>query len=169
MSRPLNNIAIARSLARLDVGERLFLWGFRAIAQCHRLGWPSMSEIRQVYDHFGVADAAPSLHAMLKIFACTGLTAVELHSPGCPCVSDSERLLLQAVAAAQRDEKETARRRFGYWLPSAAADWILEPACGLGRLFAARGLMLRSPGASFASRPDVMATQSSSIGSPTLH
>jgi hypothetical protein len=128
-----------------------------------------MAELQHVYDHFGVADAVPSLEAMIETFACTAHTAVELHCPGCPCVSGSEHLLLQAAAASQRGESELARRRFEYWLPEVAANWILGPADGLGRIFAKSGLMLRLRHASLAPLPATMAMQTWSVGSPTLH
>lgn len=169
MSRSIARTTMTRTLSQLDVGERLFVWGFRAIAQCHRLGWPSMAELQRVYDHFGVADAVPSLEAMIDTFACTAHTAVELHCPGCSCLSGSEHLLLQAAAASQRGESELARRRFEYWLPEIAADWILGPACGLGRIFAKSGLMLNVHHAFPAPLPATMARQTRSVGSPTLH
>jgi hypothetical protein len=128
-----------------------------------------MAELQRVYDHFGVADAVPSLDAMIESFACTAHTAVELHCPGCPCLSGSEHLLLQAAAAAQRGETDLAQRRFEYWLPEVAADWILGPACGLGRIFAQSGLMLRLHHTSPAPLPATMAMQTWPVGSPTLH
>jgi hypothetical protein len=169
MNRPATHRTIIRTLSQLDVSERLFVWGFRAIAQYHRLGWPNMTELQRVYDHFGVADAVPSLDAMIETFACTAHTAIELHCTGCPCLSSSEHLLLQAVASSQRGESELARRRFKYWLPEIAADYILGPACGLGRIFARSGLMLRLRHASAAPLPATMAMQTWPLGSPTLH
>lgn len=169
MSSPLNTAVPRDALAQCEVSERLFVWGFRGVAQCRRLAWPSMSEIQQVYGHFGVASAVTSLDAMLELFACTAHRAIELHCPGCPCMSTSEHLLLQAISAAQRGETERARERFENWLPDVAADWVLGPACGVGRIFADGGLSFPKRETSIASFPDTMSMQTWPVGSPTLH
>lgn len=169
MRRPPEETATADTLSQLEVGERLFVWGFRSVAQYRRIGRPSMTELQRVCDHFGVVDAVPSLDAMLETFACTAHTVIELHCPGCPCLSESEYLLLQAAAACQHGDTITGQRRFEFWLPEVAADWILAPACGLGRIFANSGLILRSRNTSFMPRGGTMALQTWPVGSSTLH
>ena len=127
--------------SRLNEAERLFIWGFRAVAQRQRLGWPTLGGIRAVYEHFHVEDAVPSVDAMIEIFASTAHTAIELHASGCPCVSDGEFRLLSATSRAQRGDLDRSRRQFEQWLPHLAADWIMAPACGLGRIFRTAGLL----------------------------
>jgi hypothetical protein len=129
-------------LPPLDFSERLFLWGFRAMVEYQWRGRPIIAAIRQVYGQFHVEDAVASLDALLQVFACTMHTAIEVHSPCCPCVSESEAFLLRAIAAVQAGSLEDARRRFEHWLPELAADWILTPACGLGRVFQAADMTL---------------------------
>jgi hypothetical protein len=102
----------------------------------------SLAAIREVYGQFHVDDAVASLDALLEVFARTAHTAIEVHSPCCPCVSRSEALLLQAIAAAQEDALEVARRSFERWLPDLAADWSLTPGCGIGRIFQMAGMRL---------------------------
>lgn len=168
-NRSLGYTGATSTLAALGVGERLFIWGFRSIAQYRRLGWPSMLEIQQVYRHFAVADAVAPLDAMFEVFACTARRAIELHYPGCPCVSEGECRLLQAVSAAQQGDSRLARNRFKHWLPELAADWIMPSICGLGQIFANAGLALSVRQAESSRTGETMRMRIWSLGSPTLH
>jgi hypothetical protein len=155
---------------QLSAAERLLIWGFRSLAQFRRLRWPTPLDIRQVYAHFSVADAVPALDAMFEAFACTAHTAIEVHSPTCPCMSAGEHGLLRAVSVAQHHRLDLARKQFECWLPPVAADWVLEPAQGLAIIFQAAGLMLPGRDSSeIGVRAAVVAMQSWPIGSPTLH
>ena len=149
--------------------ERLFIWGFRAIAQRQRLGWPTFNEIRQVYEHFGVEDAVSSVDALLETFACTAHTAIELHCPACRHVSSGELVLLEAMWAAQHELPARMRQRFECWLPPIAADWITEPACGLGKIFRSAGLLFPDRVVQTSMVDETMKVQSWPVGSPTLH
>jgi hypothetical protein len=169
MNRSLAYEDKSETLAGFGIGERLFIWGFRAVAQCHRLGWPSMHDLRQVYDHFGVADAVPSLDSMLEFFACTAHSSIELHCPGCPCVSDGECRLLRAISTARQGEIDLSRQQFEQWLPDIAVDWIMAPVCGLVRIFADAGLSLPVRQTNPSPIRETMSMRSWPIGSPTLH
>jgi hypothetical protein len=127
-------------MPRLDEGERLFLWGFRTIARHLRCECQAGVVIRQAYEQFVVDDAVASLEMLIEAFAYTAHTAIEVHSPDCPCVSACEMSLLRAMAAAQSGDLDAARRQFEVWLPELAADWILGPARGLGTIFQDAGL-----------------------------
>lgn len=157
------------TLDQLGGGERLFVWGFRAMAQFHRLGWPTIADLRQVYGHYGVADAVPSLDAMLEVFACTAHTAVQLHCPACRHLSSSEYHLLQAISEAQSGSFDQARQEFERWLPGVAADWILGPTCGLGMIFQTAGLILARHDGKPSNVHETMRMRSWPIGSPTRH
>jgi hypothetical protein len=157
------------TLPRYSVGERLFIWGFRASAHAQRGARPTIGELQQVYAYFNVADAVPSLDAMLEVFACTAHKAIELHCAGCPCVSRSEYDLLQAVATAQHGDVNEARQQFEQWLPTLASNWIMAPTCGLGRIFADAGLVLSARNAKASPVHATMTMRSWPLGSPTLH
>jgi hypothetical protein len=156
------------ALRRLDAAERLFLWGVRAMARHYRFGWPTLAEMREVYWHFGVADAVASLDALVGTFARAAHAPIETHSPGCPCVSPGERCLLRAAAAAQSGALAVARGELEQWLPDLAADWATEPLCGLGRLFEATGLNLPLREREMAAEPATMALRTWPAA-PTLH
>lgn len=156
-------------LPTLTAAERLFIWGFRAKARSGG-AVPSAADIQQVYDHFRVGDAVPSLDAIIEVFACTAHTAIEVHCPNCPRVSESERGLLRAVTAAQNERDDLVREQFECWLPPIGADWALFPVRGLATIFRIAGLVLperhRAP-----ATPGRMAAMKSWLvgGPPTLH
>ena len=137
--------------------------------QHYKFGRPTLPELRQVYAHFGVDDAIASMDALVGAFARAAYAPVDVHSPGCPCVSPSERCLLRAAAAAQSGALAIARRELARWLPDLAADWATEPLCGLGRLFQAAGLNLPMRERDLATAPQTMATRTWPVASPALH
>ncbi|QOZ07327.1 hypothetical protein [Bradyrhizobium sp. CCBAU 51765] len=160
-TRPLN-------LPALSAAERLFIWGFRAKAR--RGGAvPTAADIKEVYDHFRVGDAGPSLESIIEIFACTAHTAIEVHCPTCPRMSDSEHGLLRAIAAAQQERFEVAREQFECWLPPVGADWALAPVQGLATIFRMAGLILPDRQVRSFDQDQMMAMKTRLVGSPTLH
>ena len=155
-------------LPALCAAERLLIWGFRAKARSGT-AVPTAADIQEVYDHFRVGDAVPSLEAIVEIFACTAHTAIEVHCPTCPKMSESERGILHAIAAAQGERIDVAREQFESWLPPVGVDWALAPVGGLATIFRMAGLVLpdRQVGTPHIAR--TMAMKSWLVGSPTLH
>ena len=155
-------------LPALTAAERLFIWGFRAKARSGS-AVPTAADIQQVYDHFRVGDAVPSLEAIIEIFACTAHTAIEVHCPTCPRMSESEHGILRAIAAAQRERDDVAREQFERWLPSVGADWALAPVRGLATIFRMAGLILPDRHVEPSDQDRTMVMKSWLVGSPTLH
>lgn len=155
-------------LPALSAAERLFIWGFRAKARSGG-AVPTAADIQQVYDHFRVGDAVPSLDAIIEVFACTAHTAIEVHCPTCPKMSESEHGILHAIAAAQKEHIEVAREQFESWLPPVGADWALAPVRGLATIFRMAGLILPTRRVQTIGLEQTMAMKSWFVGSPTLH
>ena len=153
---------------QLEPGERLFLWGFRALAQHRHCGHPVLTALRECYSRFGVEDAAVLVDALADAFFHAAHTPIAIHSAPCPCVSDDEALLLRAMASAQFGDRAAARQRLAHWLPEAAAEWVLGPATELGRLFHAAGLSFCLAEVDGDATVQT-ATQSWPIGSRTVH
>ncbi|MET4447671.1 hypothetical protein ABIB75_005972 [Bradyrhizobium sp. GM2.2] len=120
-------------------------------------------------DHFGVGDAVPSLESIIEIFACTAHTAIAVHCPTCPRMSDSEHSMLRAIAAAQKERDDIAREQFECWLPPVGADWALAPVRGLATIFRMAGLILPDRHVPSLDHDQTMAMKSWLVGSPTLH
>lgn len=155
-------------LPALSAAERLFIWGFRAKARSGG-AVPTAADIQQVYDHFRVGDAVLSLDSIIEIFACTAHTAIEVHCPTCPRMSDSERGILRAIAAAQQDRVDVAREQFERWLPPIGADWALAPVLGLATIFRMAGLVLPDRHVQPIEHDGMLAMKSWFVGSATLH
>ena len=155
-------------LPALSAAERLFIWGFRANARSGS-ALPTATDIQQVYDHFRVGDAVPSLESIVRIFACTAHTAIAVHCPTCPRMSDSEHGMLRAIAAAQKERDDIAREQFECWLPPVGADWALAPVRGLATIFRMAGLILPDRHVPSLDHERTMAMKSWLVGSPTLH
>ncbi|UPK25928.1 hypothetical protein [Bradyrhizobium sp. 195] len=155
-------------LPALSAAERLFIWGFRAKARSSG-AVPTAADIQEVYDHFRVGDAVLSLESIIEIFACTAHTAIEVHCPTCPRMSDSEHGILHAIAAAQQDRVDVAREQFESWLPPVGADWALAPVRGLATIFRMAGLILPDRHVRTLDHDRTMAMKSWLVGSPTLH
>ncbi|MCA1390304.1 MULTISPECIES: hypothetical protein [Bradyrhizobium] len=155
-------------LPALSAAERLFIWGFRAKARSGS-AVPTAADIQQVYDHFRVGDAVLSLDSIIEIFACTAHTAIEVHCPTCPRMSDSERGILRAIAAAQQDRVDVAREQFERWLPPIGADWALAPLLGLATIFRMAGLVLPDRHVQPVEHDGMLAMKSWFVGSATLH
>ena len=155
-------------LPALGAAERLFIWGFRAKARSGA-AVPTPADIQQVYDHFRVGDAVPSLEAIVEVFACTAHTPLEVHCPTCPKMSESEHGILRAIAAAQKDRADVAREQLENWLPPVGADWALAPVRGLATIFRMAGLILPDRHVRIFGPGRTMAMKSWLVGSPTLH
>jgi hypothetical protein len=126
----------------LEIPERLLIWGCRTWAACSRSRICPVSELQEVFARFGVVEAVASLDALLCATARTAIRTIEVRCPRCPNLSDDELCLLQAAAAAQHRDFESARTHLQRWLPGPVANWALGPACGLGALFEDAGLVL---------------------------
>jgi len=145
MNRPLNSHtanADTTAMSRLSVAERLFIWGFRSLAQQQRPGSPTRAELHHVFEHFSVIDSVPSIDALLQTFDCTAHSSIELHIAGCCCLSAGEHNLLRTISAVQHKDYDTALMQFERWLPPVTASWALSPTRGLTTIFAAAGLTL---------------------------
>lgn len=155
-------------LPALCAAERLLIWGFRAKARSGG-AVPNAADIQEVYDHFRVGDAVLSLESIVEIFACTAHTAIEVHCPTCPRMSESEHGILHAIAAAQQDRIDVVREQFESWLPPVGADWALAPVRGLATIFRMAGLILPDRRVRSIDHGRTMAMKSWLVGSPTLH
>nr|WP_246754503.1 hypothetical protein [Bradyrhizobium diazoefficiens] len=116
-----------------------------------------------------MGDAVPSLESIIEIFACTAHTAIEVHCPTCPRMSDSEHGILHAIAAAQQDRIDVVRERLESWLPPVGVDWALAPVRGLATIFSMAGLILPDRHVRSFNHDRTVAMKSWLVGSPTLH
>jgi hypothetical protein len=163
------NSTSTETLLQLDLAERLFVWGFRSMAEYRRRGWPTMKEMHDVCGHFRVDGALPSFDELIEAFACAAHTSIEIHSPGCPCISESETYLLRAAASAQAGDLDAASRRFSRWVPSSATGWLVAPTCAIGSTFRGAGIIMPIRQAARAEAANGAALNWQAMGSHSLH
>lgn len=154
--------------ARLNAAERLFIWGFRALARPDAV-MPTYAEVCRVFDHFRVQGAVAHLEVLIDIFACTSHRAIELHCPHCAHLSESEYCILRAGAAAQRGQSDAARGMLDDWLPPLATEWASSPLRGITTIFRIADLLLPERFDRPAQRAHTESLRTWVVGSSTLH
>jgi hypothetical protein len=131
-----------QTAALLDEGERLLVIGCRMWVACITDRSCPLCPLEQVFDRFGIPDAAAALHDVLCTTARAATRPFQVHGPRCPQISEDEILLLRAAAFAQRRQFPAALRELQDWLPAAAAHSALGPLHELAVLLSEAGLTL---------------------------
>ncbi len=142
-------------VAALEPASWLVLWGLRHWALCHRReqsAWPMLNEL---FGRNEVGAAAFSLNGFMQITALTTKRSLDVRCPGCPKMSEDERLMLRAVYTAQKGDIEAARGILRDWLPETAVRMASHMIFGLADVLADAGLQLRPA----AARGDVWQLQ----------
>jgi hypothetical protein len=155
--------------AQLDRSERLFLWGFRSIAQHRNCGCPVLAATKHVYQRFQIEDAVTPLDALIDVFALNIHSAIEIHGPNCPCLAESEAALLRAMASAQSARLIGVRRGLERWLPEPAADQALGLLCEIAGIFQAAGLTFEPRNSRTSDADETAMVRSLMIESHALH
>ena len=166
----MTQLTAADDLRDLSRAEHLVLFGFRAMA----LGHGDCPALRGAFCGLLGADgdeALCNLMAFVRTVGWRGRRRVRLHTPGCCVLSDDERSVIAAVAAAQLslfgDGEGALSERLAELLGGPADEGCLMAAQAVAAALACHGLTLpeRAPPepAWFASAAGVSAP------SPTLH
>ena len=144
------------TLQDLDPAEHLLVWGLRTIAVGHG-DCPLLS--KTFISRCGPM-GAPALQAYFTLVQLIGMASrrrLQVHVPGCACVSVDETAVLGVVSAAQdavlRGDDSLLRMRIGFLTRSDFADSLRHTAQALARALSAGGqaLPVRIEGAPAAS------------------
>lgn len=139
---PFRARRVDRTAGALQQADAAFLDATRRWAASFRARQDPLPGLRRHLHPLGAAEAAFSVNALMEIVARTLRRPIDIHCPGCSCLSPDERRLLDAAALAQAGDHERAERALRSALLSAqGAEFALGPLAGLGRLFARAGLM----------------------------
>jgi hypothetical protein len=128
--------------ASLDEAERLLVTSCRMWVACITDRSCPLCPLEQVFERFGILDAAAALHEVLCTSARAARRPFQVHSPRCTQISEDEIMLLRATAFTQRGQFATALRELEDWLPAAAAHSALGPLHELAQLLRKAGLVL---------------------------
>lgn len=155
--------APASPLEALALSERFVLWNVRAWACCCRGRRLPAEPVVAAFANIGVPAAADALDAaMTRLVLATG-RPLAVHCPPHPGLSDDERTLLAAAAAAQRHDRDALTDLFAEVLMRPAAALVGRSLMEFGAAIAAVGVLLPQPG------PEAPAAVWPSSALATLH
>ena len=134
------------ALEALALSERFVLWNFRAWACCCRGRRLPAEPVVAAFADIGAPVAAEALDAaMTRLVLATG-RPLAVHCPPHPGLSDDERTLLAAAAAAQRHDRDALTTLFVDLLPPAACALVGRSLMEFGAAIARVGVLLPQPG-----------------------
>ncbi len=149
----LSSRTAATTMADLEPGEMLLVWGARYWRSCLRQGRASMPILWDVFHRNRIDQAVVPLSQFLDLIACQALRPAEIRCTACRYLGADEMRIAQAIALAQRQATEPAATMLSSWLAPAdlipgvamvcdialileQARWVLplrNPACLAGR------------------------------------
>jgi hypothetical protein len=130
------------SIEQLNRGESLLLGAVRVWVAKYRKRQCGLMDIAWMFRRFGIARAAPSLHAVMMHLSIAAERSIDIRCCKCPKVSPDETRLMDLVAHLQDGEEASARAILRFWLAPAAARLSMVPAWALAEVFRDAGLML---------------------------
>ena len=146
----LPSIAPIRRRSGLDDPAAVLLIGLRWWAEDTSRQHDPLPRLRQGMGIAGLSDSALAIDAFMTIAGCTTYRVLELHGPGCDCLSQDEKHLLHAASLVQAGHDALAERALRTALLTAqGADMALGPLQGIGQLFSAARLFFRCRTAPF--------------------
>lgn len=138
--------APASPLEALALSERFVLWNVRSWACCCRARRLPAEPVVSAFAGIGAPAAAAALDdAMTRLVLATS-RPLAVHCPPHAGLSDDERRLLAAVAAAQRHDRDDLARLFAGILPPPASALVGRSLIDLGAAMAMVGILLPQPG-----------------------
>lgn len=138
--------APASPLGALALSERFVLWNVRAWACCCRGRRLPAEPVVAAFANIGVPAAADALDdAMTRLVLATG-RPLAVHCPPYPGLSDDERILLAAAAAAQRHDGEALTHLFAAVLMPPASALVGRSLMEFSAAIATVGVILPQPG-----------------------
>ncbi len=151
----------------LDRAEAVLLLAVRWWVADRRKGEDPLPRLCEALGSAGAHDAAFSVDRLMEVIARSAVRPVEVHCPRCPGLSRDECQLLHAAALVQAGHVEQAEQSLRNCLLSVAgAECAIGPLEGLGELFAAAKLRLRTRRRPL---PMMEAWSSETAVQPTLH
>lgn len=146
----------------LASSERFLLWNFRAWACCCRSRRLPAEPVAAAFSNIGAPAAAAALDAAMTRLVLATTRPIAVRCPPHCGLSDDERTLLGAAAAAQRHDGEELTRLFAELLPAPARAPVGRSLMELAAAIATVGILLPQPG------PEMEADWPA-LAAPTLH
>ena len=136
----------ASALDGLALSERFVLWNFRAWACCCRGQRLPAEPVVSSFTRVGAPEAATALDAAMTRLVLATARPLAVSCPPHPGLSEDERRLVAATAAAQRHDRGEIARLFADLLPAPAVAAVSRALVDLGGGLAMVGILLPQPG-----------------------
>ena len=154
------------ALDALALSERFILWNVRAWACCCRGRRLPAEPVSNAFANIGVPAAAVALDAAMTRLVLATARPLAVHCPSYPGLSDDERRLVAAVAAAQRHDRDDLARLFADVLPPPAVALVGRSLMEFGAAIATVGILLPQSG---PETPVSVPPAWAGAAAPTLH
>jgi hypothetical protein len=128
----------------LDDQEAVLLIGLRWWAEDTSRQRDPLPRLRRGMGIAGLLESALPIDAFMIIAGRSTYRAIEVHEPGCDCLSQDEKYLLHAASLVQAGHNALAERALRTALLTAqGADMALGPLTVIGQLFSSDRLFFR--------------------------
>jgi len=94
-----------RRFSRCGFAEKMLFWSVRTWVQRLKREEAAEPLLAEAYGRLGMADAALTFDAAMSLLTASARRPIDVRCPSCPELSDDERLLARALAAAQRGDE----------------------------------------------------------------
>lgn len=156
----------ADPLDALALSERFVLWNFRAWACCCRGRRLPAEPVSASLAKVGAPQAAVALDIAMTRLVLEAARPLVVSCPPHPTLSEDERILVAATAAAQRHDRHDLARLFVDLLPAPASALVGRALIDLGAAIATVGILLPQPG---PEAPVALPAGWPALASATLH
>ncbi len=136
----------ANPIDALALSERFVLWNFRAWACCCRGQRLPAEPVVSSFARVGAPEAASALDTAMTRLVLATARPIAVSCPPCQGLSEDERRLVAATAAAQRHDRGEIDRLFADLLQAPAAAAVSRALVDLGGALAMVGILLPQPG-----------------------
>ena len=154
------------TLDALALSERFLLWNFRAWAcSCRGQRLPA-EPVRLAFQNIGIPAAVAAMDAAMTHLVLATCRPLAVNCPPYQGLSGDETMLIAAAAAAQRQDRPSARDLLGRVLPGPALDLVVAALVDLGRWLGTVGIVLPSGDPRVEAVP---CRNAASAVPPTLH
>jgi len=128
----------------LGFSAQFTVWSLRSWVQAFKARADFGVATGGTFAHFGLTAAALALDRMMTVLAAAAARSIDIRCVPCRYLSPDERLLVEAVAAAQAENFFLATVALRKLMPGSAARLALPHAADLARDLRAAGMALEA-------------------------
>jgi hypothetical protein len=159
----------AAEFGALDLAGQFLIWSLRSWVQAFKSGRDFEGVTTGTYARFGLAAAAGALDRAMTLLAASTTRCIDIRCVPCRYLSPDELMLMDAVAAAQREGFFLATVILRKLVPGTAARAMLSPIVDLARDLKVAGLAVSPPTAPMRAQAAAIAELAAAPRPALLH